>query len=174
MIITEQDYIDAEEEYINLTDEELGQLAQKAADEQPALFTFVASYYDFLEEDENKEFYIHLIYSTWIAYNNKYKLKRKLSIEEIEKMDEEEEKKMNELTKNEDAVLNEAMSRLTEHPQAKLIAHLYLQIGDFFGLEQLDDNDPENSDYKDAGITSGVINSFINLLEKARQALYLS
>ena len=173
-MITEQEYIDAEDEYNNLTDEEVGELAQKAADAQPALFTFVASYYDFLEEDESKEFYIHLIYSTWIAYNNKYKLTRKLSIKEIEKMDEEEEKKLNALNNNDDAMLQEAISRTMQHPQAQLIGLLYTHIGDFFGFEEMDENDPESSGYQDAGITSGVINSFINLLEKARQVLYLS
>ena len=85
-MITEQDYINAEEQYINLTDEEVGQLAQKAADAQPALFVYVATYYDFLKEDDNKEFFIQMIYSTWIAYNNKYKLKKKLTIEDVEKM----------------------------------------------------------------------------------------
>jgi hypothetical protein len=173
-MITEQEYIKAEKQYIRLTDDELGQLAQRAADAQPALFTFVATYYDFLEEDDNKEFYIQIVYSTWIAYNNKYELKRKLSIEEIEQMDEDEEKKLNALYKNEEAVLREAVRRMTEHPQALLIGHLYTLIGDFFGVEQLDDKDPDNSTYQDAGITSGVINSFINLLEKARQVLYLS
>ena len=173
-MITEQDYINAEEQYINLTDEALGQLAQQAAEAQPALFTFVATYYDFLEDDDNKEFYIQIIYSTWIAYNNKYELKRKLGIEEIEKMDEEEENKLNALSKNEDAILREAIRRMTEHPQALLIGHLYTLIGDFFGVEQLNDKNPEDSTYQDAGITSGVINSFINLLEKSRQVLYLS
>jgi hypothetical protein len=173
-MITEQEYFAAEDEYINLTDEQVGQLAQKAADAQPALFTFVAAYYDSLEEDESKEFYIHLIYSTWIAYNHKYKLTRKLSIKEIEKMDEEEEKKLIALNNNEDAMLQEAINRTTQHPQAQLIGLLYTQIGDYFGFDEMDENDPESSGYQDAGITSGVINSFINLLEKARQVLYLS
>jgi hypothetical protein len=173
-MITEQDYNEAEEQYLSLTDEELGQLAQEAADLQPALFTLIATYYDFLEEDDNKEFYIQIVYSIWIAYNNKYELKRKLSIEEIEKMEESDEKQLNDLYKNEDAIIDEAIRRMTEHPQAVLLGYLYMQIGDFFGMEQPGDENSESNTHQDAGITSGVINSVINLLEKARQVLYLS
>ena len=59
-MITEQDYITAEKQYINLTDEEVGLLAQKAVDTQPALFVYIATYYDFLKADDNKEFFIQI------------------------------------------------------------------------------------------------------------------
>ena len=170
-MITEQDYINAEDQFINLTNKELVQLAKKAADAQPALFVFIAACYDSLGKDENKEFYIQSIYSTWIAYNNKYKLKRKLNIEEIEKT---EEKLSNDIYKNEDALIDEALKRMTEHPQAALAEHLRMQIDDFFGPDQLQDENSKKSSYPDAGIISGVINSFINLLEKTRETLVVS
>ena len=174
IIITEKDFIDAEDQYINLSDQELEQLAQGAASEQPALFVFVASYYDFILEIENKEFFLQLIYSTWIAYKNKFELKRKLSIEEIEKMDEDEEKLLTEIDENEDEIMQEAIKRMTSHPQPELIGHLYGRIGDYIQFDELKNVDIENNSTNDAGIISGTINLFINLLEKARQSLYVS
>ena len=44
---------------------------------------------------------------------------------------------------------------------------LYGRIADHFELETLEENE-NNSAFHDAGIISGVINSYINLLEKAR------
>ncbi|MDP4264209.1 MAG: hypothetical protein Q8941_16895 [Bacteroidota bacterium] len=173
-MITEQDYSAAEEQYISLTDDELGQLARKAAEAQPALFAYIANYYDSLVEDDSKDFYIQLVYSTWIAYNNKYILKSILDIEEIEKMDEMEGKRLNDLYENEEAILHEVLRRMTEHPQVQLLGSVYTRIGDFYGEEQLADENAENPSYQDAGIISGVINSFINLLEKIRQVIYLS
>ena len=173
IIITEQDFIDAEDQYINLSDKELEQLAQGSAKEQPALFVFVATYYEFITDSENKEFFLQLIYSTWIAYKNKYKLKRKLSIEEIEKMDEDEEKLLTEIEENEDKIMQEAIKRMTNHPQPELIGYLYKQIGDFFQFDNLKKDDIDNNSTNDSGIISGTINLFINLLEKARQNLYV-
>jgi hypothetical protein len=173
-MITEQDYIDAEEQYINLTDEELGQMAQQAADAQPSLFAYVATYYDFLKEDDNKEFFIQMIYSTWITYNNKYELKRKLTIDDVEKMDEAEGNRLNELYENQDALIGEVLRRMTKHPQSELIGYIYVQIGDFFGMEQLEDENSDDPSFNDAGIISGVINSFVNLLEKTRETLSIS
>ncbi len=172
IMITEQDFTDAEKQYLNLADNELAQLAKKAASEQPAIFAFVAASYELLKGDENKEFYVQLVYSTWIAYNKKYKLKRKLNIEEVERMNEADEKLMNELYNNEDALIAEVMRRMIKHPQAALVGHLYMLIGDFFELDKFEDEDIENDSYHDSGIISGAVNSFINLLEKSRQGLY--
>ncbi|HLG39611.1 MAG TPA: hypothetical protein VI461_08075 [Chitinophagaceae bacterium] len=172
-MITEQGYLDAEEQYINLTEEELGQLAREAAEAQPALFVFIATYYELLEEEENKHFFVQMVYSTWLAYKNKYELKRKLSIEEIEKMEEKEDKRLNELYQNQDEIINEALQRMTQHPQSELIGYLYTQIGDYFGIEELDDDDSDDPAYRDAGLISGVINAYVNLLEKARQPMYI-
>jgi len=174
IIITEQDFIDAEDQYINLSDQELEQLARSSAKEQPALFVFVATYYESVTDVENKEFFLQLIYSTWIAYKNKYKLKRKLSIQEIEKMDEDEERLLTELNENEDEIMKEALKRMTSHPQSELIGHLYELIGDFFQFDDLKNEDIENNSTNDAGIISGTMNLFVNLLEKARQSLYVS
>jgi hypothetical protein len=173
-IITEQDFIDAQEQYLNLSDSELARLAKKAVDEQPAIFAFIAASYDLLKEDENKEFYVQLVYSIWIAYNKKYKLKRKLNIKEVEDMNEADEKLMNELYNSEDALIGEVMKRMTKHSQATLIGYLYTLIGDFFKLDELQDEDFENDSYRDSGIISGAVNSFVNLLEKSRQDLYVS
>ena len=174
LIITEQDFFDAEDQYINLPDQALKELAENSATEQPALFVFVAAYYENLTEEENKEFFLQLIYSIWIAYKSKYKLKRKLSIQEIEKMDEDEEKLLTDLYENEDAVMGEALKRMTQHPQHELIGHLYEMIGDYFGFNDLEDEEFENGSANDSGIISGAVNLFVNLLEKARQELYVS
>ncbi len=174
LIITEQDFFDAEDQYLNLSDEELKQLAEGSASEQPALFVFVATYYENLTEEENKEFFLQLIYSTWIAYKSKYKLIRKLSIPEIEKMDEDEEKLLTGLSENEDAIMGEVLKRMTQHPQPELIGHLYETIGDFFEFNELESEEDENDPANDAGIVSGAVNLFVNLLEKARQELRAS
>jgi hypothetical protein len=172
-MITEQEYNDAEEQYISLTDKKLGKLAEQAAEEQPALFVYVATYYDFLQEDDSKDFFLQLIYSTWIAYTNKYELKRKLTVEDLEKMEEADEKLINDLSGNEDAIVGEALKRMTKHPQAALIGCIYIQIGEYFELDQVQDEfESDNPHHQDAGIISGVINSFVNLLEKARNILY--
>lgn len=171
-MITEQEYIKAEDQYINLADHDLGKLVQNAADTQPALFVFVATYYDLLQEDDNKDFFLQVIYSTWIAYNNKYKLCRQITIEEVTKMDESEEKLLTEINQNEEAMIGEALKRITSHPQSELVGYLYMLIGDYFGLDE-DQESEENPKY-DAGVISGVINSFINLLEKSRQPLIVS
>jgi hypothetical protein len=173
-MITAQDYMTAEEQYISMSDEELGQLARKAGNEQPAIFTFIAIRYELLKEDESKDFYIQLVYSTWLAFTNKYKLKRKLSIVEVEKMDEAEEKLLSNLYDNQDAVIDEALHRMIAHPQAALIGHLYMQIGDFFEFDEQEDEEFENDIHRDSGILTGVINLFVNLLEKSRQSLYIS
>jgi hypothetical protein len=173
-IITAKDFIEAEDQYINLSDEELKQLAESSAQEQPALFVFVAAYYEGLKEEENKEFFLQLIYSIWIAYKNKYKLKRKLSIQEIEKLDEEEEKLLSKLYENEDEIITEALKRMTQHPQPELTGHLYEMIGDFFDFTDLEDEDIESGSVNDSGIISGAVNLFVNLLEKAKENLYVS
>lgn len=167
-MITEEDYLKAEKQYISLTDHEIEQLAKWSAEEQPALFTFVAAYYESLEEEDNRDFYIQLVYTTWIAYKNKYELTRQLKIEEIEQMDADEEKRLLECYNSEEELLRETLRRMTEHPQAQLIGHLYTQIGDFFGEEQLSEENAGSGSYHDAGIISGVMNSYINLLEKTR------
>jgi len=115
-----------------------------------------------------------LIYSIWIAYKNKYKLKRQLTIQEIEKMDEEEEKLLSKLYENEDEIITEALKRITEHSQPELVGHLYEMIGDFFGLDDLKDDDIESGSVNDSGIISGAVNLFVNLLEKSRENLYVS
>jgi hypothetical protein len=115
-----------------------------------------------------------MVYSTWLAYNNKYMLKRKLSIEEIEKMEEKEDKRLTELHEHQDEIIDEALKRMTEHPQSKLIGYLYTQIGDYFGIEELDDDDSDDPAYRDAGLISGVISAYVNLLEKSRDVLYIS
>jgi hypothetical protein len=170
-IITEQDFFNAEDQYINLSDQKLKQLAEGSAMEQPALFVFVAAYYENLVEEESKEFFLQLIYSIWIAYASKYKLTRKLSIQEIEKMDEDEEKLLTGLYENEDAIMGEVLKRITQHSQPELIAHLYQIIGDFFTFDDLEQEEVENGSANDAGIISGAVNLFVNLLEKTRQEL---
>jgi hypothetical protein len=173
-MITEQEYLDAEDQYINLTERKLGQLAKEAAEAQPALFVFIATYYELLQEEQSKHFFVQIVYSTWLAYNNKYILKRKLSIEEIERMEEKEDKRLNELYNNEDEMINEALQRMTQHPQSELIGYLYTQIGDYFGIEELDDDDSDDPVYRDVGLISGVMNTYVNLLEKTREVLYTS
>src|SRR5436190_6782664 len=129
-MITNKEIIDAEDQYSNLSDKDLKLLAENAALEQPALFVFVAAYYEGLKEDESKELFLQLIYSVWIAYKNKYKLKRRLSIEEIERMDEEEEKRLSDLSQDEDAMISEVLTRITQHPKPELTAYIYTTIGD--------------------------------------------
>ena len=48
-MITNKEIIDAEDQYTNLSDKDLKQLAENAALEQPALFVFVAAYYEGLK-----------------------------------------------------------------------------------------------------------------------------
>lgn len=172
-MITEIEYQAAEKFYFSMADKELEKLAKESAKEQPAIFVYIAANYENVEDEDNKEFFIQLIYSTWLAYKHKYTLKRKLSIEEIEKQDEADEKLLNELSGNNDAMIEEAMRRMTTHPQAQLIGHLYTLIGDFFGFDEDHDNTDELSESYDpeSGIISGVINSFVSLLEKARNPL---
>ena len=118
---------------------------------------------------------MQLIYSTWLAYKHKYKLIRKLSIEDIDKQNEADEKLVNELTDNNDAMTEEAMRRITTHPQSQLIIHLYTLIGNFFGFEGDPDSPDELTESYDpeSGIISGVIHSFVSLLEKARNPLLI-
>jgi hypothetical protein len=168
-MITNNDIIEAEDQYINLSDKGLKKLAETAAVEQPALFVFVATYYEGLKEDESKELFLQLIYSIWIAYQNKYKLKRQLSIEEIERMDEEEEKRLNSLYEDEEAIISEVLKRMTQHPQPELTAHIHTTIGDFFGFDDLDDEEINGDSLNDSGIISGTVTLFINLLESARE-----
>jgi len=47
-------------------------------------------------------------------------------------------------------------------------------IGDFFQFDDLKNEDIENNSANDAGIISGAMNLFVNLLEKVRQSLYVS
>jgi len=172
-MITEKEYQAAEERYFSLSDKEIGKLAKESAEEQPAIFVYIAANCENLEDEDNKEFLLQLIYSTWLAYKHKYTLKRKLSIEEIEKQDEEDEKLANELSGNEDAMIEEATRRMTTNPQAQLIGHLYTLIGDFYGFDKYADNPDEMTESFDpeSGIISGVVNSFVSLLEKARNPL---
>jgi len=172
-MITATEYQAAEERYFSLSDKEIGKLAKDSVEEQPALFVYIAANYENVEDEDNKEFFLQLVYSTWLAYKHKYKLKRKLSIEEVEKQDEADEKLLNELSGNEDAMMEEAIKRMTAHPQAQLIGHLYTQIGDFFGFDEAPDDPDEVTESYDpeSGIISGVINSFVSLLEKARNPL---
>ena len=172
-MITEIEYQAAEEQYFSMADKEIEKLAKESAEEQPAIFVYIAANYENVEDDDNKDFFLQLIYSTWLAYKNKYTLKRKLSIEEIEKQDEADEKLANEPSGNNDAMMEEVMRRIITHPQAQLIGHLYTLIGDFFGFDADLDNTDEHSESYDpeSGIISGVINSFISLLEKARNPL---
>jgi hypothetical protein len=171
-MITETEYQAAEERYFALSDKELGKLAKESTEEQTALFVYIAANCENLEDVDNKDFFLQLIYSTWLAYTHKYTLKRKLSIEEIEKQDEADEKLLNELSGNENALMEEAMKRLTTHPQALLIGHLYTLIGDFFGFDQYPDQDEMTEDFDpESGIISTIINSFVSLLEKARNPL---
>lgn len=172
-MITEIEYQAAEEQYFSMADKEIEKLAKESAEEQPAIFVYIAANYENVEDDDNKDFFLQLIYSTWLAYKNKYTLKRKLSIEEIEKQDEADEKLVNELSGNNDALMEEVMRRIITHPQAQLIGHLYTLIGDFFGFDvDLDDTDEHSESYDpESGIISGVINSFVSLLEKARNPL---
>jgi len=171
-MITNNEIIDAENQYINLSDKDLKQLVEKAALEQPALFVFVATYYEGLKEDDSKELFLQLIYSIWIAYQNKYKLKRQLSIEEIESMDEEEERRLNNLYQDEEAMISEVLKRMTQHPQPELTAHIHTTIGDFFGFDDLDDEEIESDSLNDSGIVSGTVTLFVNLLESARENLH--
>ena len=145
-----------------------------SATEQPALFVFVATYYELITDEENKEFLLQVTYSTWIAYKNKYVLGRELKIQEIEKMDEDEEKRLTEISKNEDELMEEAINRITDHPQPELMMMLFKQVGDFFQIDDLKNEEIDDNSNNDAGLISGVINMFINLLEKARQPLYAS
>jgi hypothetical protein len=172
-MITETEYQAAEERYFAMSDKEIETLAKKSAEEQPAIFVYIAANYENVEDEDNKELFLQLVYSTWLAYQHKYTLKRKLSIEEIENQDEADEKLLNELSGNENAMMEEAMKRLTTHPQALLIGHLYTLIGDFFGFDGEPDNPDELTEDFDpeSGIISGVINSFVSLLEKARNPL---
>ena len=172
-MITATEYLAAEEKYFSLSDKEIEKLAKESAEEQPAIFVYIAANYENLEDEDNKEFFLQLVYSTWLAYKHKYRFKRKLSIEEIEKQDEADEKLLNEFSVNEEAMVEEAVKRLTNHPQSQLIGHLYTLIGDFFRLDQYPDNLNEMTEGYDpeSGIISGVINSFVSLLEKARNPL---
>jgi hypothetical protein len=172
-MITETEYQAAEERYFSMSDKEIEKLAKESAEEQPAIFVYIAVNYENVEDIDNKEFFLQLVYSTWLAYKHKYTLKRKLSIEEIEKQDEADEKLLNELTGNEDAMLEEAVRRISTHPQARLIGHLYTLIGDFFGFDQYPDGQDDMTENFDpeSGIISGVVNSFVSLLEKARNPL---
>jgi hypothetical protein len=172
-MITEIEYQAAEERYFSMSDKEIEKLATESAEEQPAIFVYIVANYENVEDEDNKEFFLQLIYSTWLAYKHKYTLKRKLSIEEIEKQDEEDEKLVNELSGDNDAMMEEVLRRMTSHPQAQLIGHLYTLIGNFFGFDQYPDNPDEMTESYDpeSGIISGVINSFVSLLEKARNPL---
>jgi hypothetical protein len=172
-MITEKEYQAAEDWYFAMSDKEIEKLATESAEEQPAIFVYIAANYENVEDEDNKEFFLQLIYSTWLAYKHKYTFKRKLSIKDLEKQDEADEKLVNDLSGNDDALMEEVLKRMTTHPQAQLIGHLYTLIGDFFGLDQYPDKPDEMTEGYDpeSGIISGVINSFVSLLEKARNPL---
>jgi hypothetical protein len=165
-MITEQEYLEAEDQYISLTDVELGQMAKEAGEAQPALFVFVATYYESLQEEESKHFFVQMVYSIWLIYVQKYTLRKKLSIKDVEEMEKSEDKRLNELYENEDEIIREVLQRMTLHPQSELIGYLYTQISDYFGIDNVGADDPE---FHDAGIISGVISAYVNLLEKARK-----
>lgn len=171
--ITEEEVIKAEDKYVNLNEREVKKLAESAFKEQPALFTFIAAVVETLEEEEAQEFFIQLAYVTWIAYKDKYSLKKQLSIEEVEQANDEDDKFMESLADNEEALMSEVLRRMMEHPQAALMSYVHLQIGDFFEIDEQEEEDFDEDEYLDSGVISKTLNTFINLLEKARQGLYI-
>ena len=172
--ITEEEVMKAEDKYVNLNEHEIKKLAESAFKEQPALFTFIAAVVETLEEEEAQEFFLQLVYVTWVAYKEKYALKRQLSIEEVEHTNDEDDKFMESLADNEEALMSEVLRRMIEHPQAALMSYVHLQIGDFFEIDEQEDEDFDEDEYLDSGVISKTLNTFINLLEKARQGLYIA
>lgn len=172
-MISIEEYQAAEEQYFEMPDKELATLAKLSAEEQPAIFAFLAVNLDYLEDEDNKDFFIQLIYSTWLVYKNKYTFNKVLRIEEIEEQDVAEETLLTNISENNEAMMEEVIKRITTHPQAQLIGYLYTLIGDFFGFDvELSEDDEIIEDYDpESGIISGAINSFISLLEKARNPI---
>lgn len=173
-MIKVEDLAFAEDLLIEMPDDEFLQLAKQAIEAQPAIFTFISTYYEALLSEESKEFYIHLVYSIWLAYNNKYKLRKVISIGEIEKMEEEEEDNLNKLSGDEEAMYREALRRTTTHPQAAILSHIYTLIAEFYGIDDENGSDNPDTDMDEGGIISGVMNTYINLLEKARNPLQVT
>lgn len=173
-MISEKEFTAAEDIVADMPDEEFIQMTTDAVQAQPAIFTFIAAYYESLSSEDGKDFYIHLVYSIWLAYNKKYKLKKVISIAEIEKMEKEEEDNLNKLSGDEEAMFREALRRTTTHPQAAIFSHIYTLIAEFYGIENETGADNPGTDMNEAGIISGVMNTYINLLEIARNPLQVA
>mgnify|MGYP001312257624 CR=1 FL=1 len=170
-MISETEFTEAEDIVIDMSDKDFLQLSKDAANAQPAIFTFISVCYESLTSEDGKDFFLHLVYSIWQAYKNKYKLRKVVSIDEIEKTETEEEENLKKIDSDEEAMLQEIIQRTTRHPQAILLSCIYSQIGEYYNLD--DEVCPEDLN-KEAGIISGAINTYINLLEKARNPLRIT
>lgn len=168
-MIKVEDLAFAEDLLIEMPDDEFLQLAKQAIEAQPAIFTFISTYYEALLSEESKEFYIHLVYSIWLAYNQAYNLKKVIRIGEIEKMEKEEEVLMK--LANDDAMFREVMKRTTNHPQAVMLFYIYSKIAEFFGIDEDKDTGNSGCNMNERDIIIGMMNTYINLLEKARSPL---
>ena len=56
-MITETEYQAAEDQYFSMPDKEMEKLAKSSADEQPALFVYIAANYENVEDEDNKDFF---------------------------------------------------------------------------------------------------------------------
>ncbi|MEP7170397.1 MAG: hypothetical protein ABI855_13585, partial [Bacteroidota bacterium] len=121
----------------------------------------------------SRSFLFELSIIVYLVYKKKYKQVKKIPIEEVERIDDEENGRMEEIEQSaikdeqlNENIINEAMKMIFDNPEPALSGFIFQSIGEYYELDDEDDfsltgmneNINDNPNELDAGIISGAMN----------------
>lgn len=172
--ITEKEISKTIDEINSFNETGTKKLFEQYVTEQPAITAYLAAVAQSMDQDDSRSFLFELSIIVYHAFKRKYKQVKEISFEELERIDDDENGRMEKLSLQKDDQLNEslfheAIKMLFDKPEPALNRFIFQRIGEFFELDDEDGfslpemNENNNFDLveQDAGIMSAAMNVII-------------